>query len=60
MEVEYDPNKDRENKREHGYSLAFASELDWDLAFCWLDLRFHSDELRMNGLVPKGGSLYCF
>lgn len=58
MEIEYDPRKERQNKRDHGVSLELAQELDWDHASCWPDLRFHYDELRMNALVPKDGVLY--
>jgi uncharacterized DUF497 family protein len=30
MEIEFDPAKDRRNRKKHGLSLGFAAELDWD------------------------------
>ena len=58
MEIEFDQHKDRQNLRQHGRSLAFAAQLDWEWAYCWKDTRFHYDEVRMNSLVPSESGLF--
>jgi len=58
MEVEFDPKKDVENLKNHGVSLALATELAWDAALVWIDQRFEYDEVRMIALAPKTMVLY--
>jgi uncharacterized DUF497 family protein len=58
VRFEFDPEKDKLNRSQHGLSLALAAELAWDEALVWIDEWFEYDELRMVGLVPKGERLY--
>ena len=58
MRIDFDPDKDRLNRADHGLSLSFAKKLAWDEALVWVDDRFEYDELRMIGLVPEGNRLY--
>jgi uncharacterized DUF497 family protein len=59
MEIEFDPAKDRDNRKAHdGLSLALARDLDWDFAVTWEDRRFFYEEVRMNSIVPGGDRLY--
>ncbi len=58
MGIEFDPIKDLANQAQHGVSRALASELDWDAALVWVDVRFEYDELRMIALAPKTETLY--
>ena len=59
MRIEFDPTKDTWNQAKHGVSLALASELDWEAALVWVDVRFDYAELRMIALAPKTQILYC-
>jgi uncharacterized DUF497 family protein len=59
MHVEFDAYKDGVNRAKHGVSLAFASELDWEAALVWVDVRFDYGEARMIALAPNTGILYC-
>ncbi len=58
MEIEFDPDKDVENRTRHSVSLSLAGELDWDTALVWIDDRFDYGELRMIALAPKSETLY--
>ena len=58
MRIEFDPAKDRANRADHGVSLAFAEQLDWDAALVWIDDRFEYAELRMIALAPETETLY--
>ena len=58
MQIEFDPKKDKTNKKNHGVSLALADELDWNTALVWVDDRFDYGELRMIALAPKSNILY--
>jgi uncharacterized DUF497 family protein len=59
MEIEFDPKKDAENRRNHdGLSLSLAAEMDWESAWVEIDTRFPYDELRLNAIVPPGDRLY--
>ncbi|MBP7476719.1 MAG: BrnT family toxin [Pyrinomonadaceae bacterium] len=58
MQIEFDPDKDAANIEKHGVSLAFATELDWDEAFVWIDERFAYGEMRMIALAPSTQILY--
>jgi uncharacterized DUF497 family protein len=39
MELEYDDDKDVNNRAKHGISLAAASRLRWDTLLAWEDRR---------------------
>ena len=58
MRIEFDPAKDSVNRANHGVSLAFAEELDWDAALVWVDNRFAYDDVRMIALAPEASTLY--
>jgi uncharacterized DUF497 family protein len=58
MRIEFDPAKDSANVSKHGVSLALATNLDWDAALVWVDLRFHYGEIRMTALAPETDTLY--
>ena len=58
MRIEFDPAKDATNQAKHGVSLFVASELDWEAALVWIDVRFEYSETRMIGLAPKTEILY--
>lgn len=58
MEIEFDPAKDKANMKKHGVSLAFAKELNWDLAFTEEDTREAYGEQRMVALCPATRKLY--
>lgn len=58
VRIVYDPAKDAANIEKHGVSLARASELVWDEAMIWEDLRRAYGERRMIGFVPMGTRLF--
>jgi uncharacterized DUF497 family protein len=58
MRIEFDPAKDSTNVSKHGVSLALATDLDWDAALVWVDLRFDYGEIRMTALAPETDTLY--
>ena len=58
MRIEFDPAKDSANVSKHGVSLALATNLDWDAALVWVDLRFDYGEIRITALVPEMDTLY--
>jgi uncharacterized DUF497 family protein len=58
MQIEFDPEKDKENIKKHGISLSMASHIIWDEAVSWSDDRFEYDEWRMIALAPIGEKLY--
>jgi uncharacterized protein len=58
VRIEFDPAKDAANQAKHGVSLAFASELNWDVALVWVDDRFEYGEMRMIALAPETETLY--
>jgi len=58
MRIEFDPAKDSANVSKHGVSLALATNLDWDAALVWVDLRFDYGEIRMTALAPETDTLY--
>lgn len=58
-EIEFDPNKDRLNRRNHGgLSLADAERFDWETFKYVLDTRFDYDEERYQGFCGIGDTLY--
>ncbi len=58
MRIEFDNAKDAANRQRHGVSLAYAIELNWDIALVWIDDRFAYNESRMRALVPADSVLY--
>ncbi len=58
MRIEFDPAKDMANKTKHGVSLSMAGEIDWEVAWVWVDGRFEYNETRMIALAPKTEILY--
>ena len=58
MRIEFDPAKYSANVSKHGVSLALATNLDWDAALVWVDLRFDYGEIRMTALAPETDTLY--
>lgn len=58
MRFQFDPKKSSANTAQHGVSLAFAEQLDWDCALVWVDDRFDYDEVRMIALAPNTATLY--
>ena len=58
MRIEFDPEKDRINRRQHGVSLDVAATLFWDDAITWIDDRFHYDEYRLCAIVRGPYRLY--
>jgi len=57
MRFEFDPKKNRANRKKHGLSLGFAAELDWDQMV--LQVQHHEGEERWLGLAPSGEHLYA-
>jgi len=58
MRIAFDPAKDAANQAKHGVSLALATELDWEAARVWVDVRFDYQEARMIALAPRTAILY--
>ena len=58
MDIEFDPAKDTLNVRNHGMSLALATELDWSHAVILPDDRFFYDEARLVALAPLKDRIY--
>jgi|KBSSwiStaDraftv2_1062776.scaffolds.fasta_scaffold00172_37 uncharacterized DUF497 family protein len=59
MEIEFDPAKDRRNRKKHGLSLGFAAELDWDAMLMEADGSQHYGEERWFGIAPNEDKLYA-
>jgi uncharacterized DUF497 family protein len=60
MQIEFDPDKDALNVKNHGLSLAAASGFEWDLLICHADNSRHDYyEQRMIGFAPIGNDLFC-
>ncbi|HJV00980.1 MAG TPA: BrnT family toxin [Burkholderiaceae bacterium] len=58
MEITFDPEKDKLNRRKHGVSLSRAVEFEWQHAVTWLDQRFEYGESRVCALGMIGGRLH--
>jgi uncharacterized protein len=58
VEIEFDPAKDRANRRKHGVSLALAAELDWNAMWVRADDAGDYGEDRWIGVGPKGTRRY--
>jgi uncharacterized DUF497 family protein len=50
MEIEFDPAKDRANRKRHGLSLRSAAAFDWETALEREDDRFDYGEVRFVAL----------
>jgi uncharacterized protein len=59
MEIEFDPAKDRRNRKKHGLSLDFAAELDWDAMLMEADDSRDYGEERWLGIAPQRDKLYA-
>lgn len=58
MEITYDLTKDAANIAKHGVSLRLATELEWESAVTWSDVRRDYGEPRQSALVLLGERLY--
>jgi uncharacterized protein len=58
MRIEFDAAKDKRNRKKHGLSLGFATELDWDSMQVEPDDSQDYGEERWIGIAPKGNRLY--
>ena len=58
MEIEFDPDKDRENRRKHGISLAEAARMDLAAASIEPDERYDYGENRYRAFGPIDGRLH--
>jgi uncharacterized DUF497 family protein len=59
MKFEFDPAKDAVNRATHGFSLALADQLEWELLLATEDTREEYCEQRMVGFAPIGREVYC-
>lgn len=55
MEIEFDPEKDRTNRKKHGVSLAAAADINLDKAIVLEDRRFDYGETRFLAYAPING-----
>jgi uncharacterized protein len=58
MQIEFDSDKDRANRRKHGISLAAAAEMDFPAAQIIPDDRRDYGEARLWAVAPIGGRLH--
>lgn len=58
MVITFDSIKDAANFAKHGVSLALASDLEWDSAVTWADLRKVYGEPRQRGIGYIGLRLF--
>jgi hypothetical protein len=58
VEIEFDPDKDQENRRKHGISLAAAARMDLAAASIEPDERYDYGETRYRACGPIGGRLH--
>lgn len=58
MEITFDPQKDKLNRRKHGIALSRAIDFEWDTAVTWLDQRFEYGESRVCAIGMIGIRLY--
>ncbi len=58
MNIEFDPAKDVANIEKHGISLQCASDLEWDDAIYWIDLRQQYGEQRTSAIGYIGNRLH--
>lgn len=57
MEIEFDPEKDRANRKKHGVSLAAAADMNLDAAIVLEDRRFDC-ETRFLAYAPINGRFH--
>jgi uncharacterized DUF497 family protein len=55
VEIEFDPEKDRTNRKKHGISLAAAADINLDEAIVLEDRRFDYGETRFLAYAPING-----
>lgn len=58
MEIEFDPEKDRANRKKHGVSLAAAADMNLDAAIVLEDRRFDYGETRFLAYAPINGRFH--
>ncbi len=58
MKITYDAAKNTSNLAKHGVSLALASELEWESAVIWPDVRHEYGEKRMAAIGYIEDRLY--
>jgi uncharacterized protein len=58
VKIDFDPAKDKANRRKHGVSFALAAEVDWDAMWVRADDADAYGEDRWIGVAPKGTRLY--
>jgi len=58
MNILFDPAKEAANLAKHGVSLALASEMEWDTAVVWPDVRRDYGEPRQCAIAYIGLRLF--
>jgi len=58
MNILFDPVKEAANLAKHGVSLALASEIEWDTAVAWPDVRRDYGEPRQCAIAYVGLRLF--
>lgn len=58
MRIDFDPNKSATNARERGLPFDLTTDLEWDRAVTFEDVRFAYGETRMIALAPLKGRLH--
>jgi uncharacterized DUF497 family protein len=58
VEIEFDPEKDRTNRKKHGVSLAAAADMNLDAAIVLEDRRFDYGETRFLAYAPVNGRFH--
>lgn len=59
MEIEFDPDKDKNNRNKHGMSLTEAKFIEWETLWEVEDTRYDYGETRMIGYAYIGMRLVC-
>jgi uncharacterized protein len=58
VEIEFDPEKDRANRKKHGVSLAAAADMNLDAAIVLEDRCFDYGETRFLAYAPINGRFH--
>jgi len=58
MNILFDPAKEAANRAKHGVSLALASEMEWNTAVVWPDVRRDYGEPRQCAIAYVGLRLF--
>jgi uncharacterized protein len=58
MQIEWDEEKDAQNRAKHGVGLGDAVRLEWGKAFEQRDSRFEYGEIRVKTLAPLNGRIF--